>query len=159
MTIKRTISVKTLKDILNKRSFNLDKLCANKRHPHSHIQSGWRTIGGIKAYFRSKAEANYARYLQYLKSQGKIKDWLHEPTTFWFHKIKRGVKSYLPDFKVIHLDGSHTWYEVKGHMDAKSLTKIKRMAKYYPDEKLEVVDSTTFNKQAEPLSGIIPGWE
>lgn len=155
----RSIDIKTLKDILSKRSFDISKLQADKTHAHSHIKAGWRIVGGVKSYFRSKAEANYARYLQYLKEQGKIKDWLHEPKTFWFEKIKRGCTSYLPDFQVINLDGTHTWHEVKGYFDPKSLTKIKRMGKYYPSEKVELVDSMIFNKQAQILSGVIPGWE
>src|SRR5215471_1288173 len=51
-------------------------------------------------YFRSSWEANYARYLNFLKSRGEIHDWQYESNTFWFHKIKRGTRSYTPDFKV-----------------------------------------------------------
>src|SRR3990172_3948894 len=102
--------------------------------------SGWRTIGTSRYFFRSKWEANYARWLQYQKNQHFIKDWLYETQTFWFDKIKRGVRSYLPDFKIIKPDDSHFWVEVKGWMDPKSVTKIKRFAKYYPKELLIVVD-------------------
>jgi len=62
---------------------------------------GWRVIGGIRKYYRSKWEANYARYLEWLKSKGEIQGWLHEPETFWFDGIKRGCLSYLPDFRVV----------------------------------------------------------
>ena len=65
-------------------------------------QPGWREIGGKRKYFRSKWESNYARYLQFLKEHKQIEDWHHECETFWFEGIKRGVCSYLPDFKVIH---------------------------------------------------------
>jgi hypothetical protein len=106
----------------------------------------WRTICGRRLYFRSNWEYRYALYLQYLKDQGKIKEWEHEPRTFWFEAIKRGVRSYLPDFKVTSLDDTHFWVEVKGYMDAKSNTKIKRFKKYYPDEKLVVMTGDWFKK-------------
>lgn len=77
---------------------------------------------------------------------GIIKTWEHEPQIFWFNEIKRGTRSYLPDFKVTLSDGSHYWVEVKGYFDSKSLTKIKRFHKYYPGEKLIVVSKEWFNK-------------
>src|SRR4051812_46374772 len=61
--------------------------------------------------------------------------WEYEPDTFWFEKIKRGVRSYLPDF--IDMNGT-SYHEVKGWMDPKSVTKIKRMANY-PAVKLVVI--------------------
>ena len=56
-------------------------------------KAGWREIAGRRIYFRSRWEANYARYLQWLKDRGEIVDWEYEPETFWFEKIKRGVRS------------------------------------------------------------------
>jgi hypothetical protein len=73
-----------------------------------------------------------------------IKEWEHEPKTFWFEEIKRGTRSYLPDFKVTYWDGNHEWIEVKGYFDRKSLTKIKRFRKYYPQEILRIIDSEWF---------------
>lgn len=106
--------------------------------------AAWRTIGGKRIYFRSQWEMNYARYLEFLKQKGLIIEWEHEPHTFWFEEIKRGVRSYMPDFKVYDPDGSHYWVEVKGWMDPKSVTKIKRLKKYYPNERLEVVGKKWF---------------
>jgi hypothetical protein len=119
----------------------------------------WRTIGTQTKYFRSKWEANYARYLQYLKEQGKIKDWLHEPKTFWFETIRRGTRSYKPDFQVFALDGSHEWIEVKGFLDGKSKTKLKRMRIYYPREKITVIDRKFFQKNNRLLKGLIKDYE
>lgn len=107
---------------------------------------GWKIIGDKRIYLRSSWELKYARYLQFLKERGVIADWLYEPETFWFNEIKRGVRSYLPDFKVIRLDGTHYWAEVKGYMDAKSKTKIKRFNKYYPNEELRIIDSKWFKE-------------
>ena len=98
----------------------------------------WCVINGKNSYYRSKLELQYARYLENQKSRGLIKDFEHEPRVFWFLNIKRGIRSYLPDFRVDNLDDTCTWIEVKGYMDTKSATKIKRFRKYYPDEKLIV---------------------
>ncbi len=103
-----------------------------------HIKAAWEEIGGKRIYLRSKLEKHCAVYLQSLKSKGMIIDWAYEPKTFWFEAIKRGVRSYKPDFLVTMSDGSTVWIECKGYMDAKSKTKLKRFAKYYPDERIVV---------------------
>lgn len=120
---------------------------------------GWKVVGGKRFYARSNWEGNYARYLQFLKEQGKIKDWDHEPKTFWFDGIRRGVCSYLPDFSVTNCDNSVEFHEVKGYFDSKSKTKIKRMTKYHPDVKLVVVDSKQYRAIAKTAKKLIPGWE
>ena len=98
----------------------------------------WCVINGKNSYYRSKLELGYARHLETLKARGAIKDFEHEPRCFWFLSIKRGIRSYLPDFRVDNLDDTHHYVEVKGYMDSKSATKIKRFRKYYPEEKLIV---------------------
>src|SRR5262249_25144484 len=85
---------------------------------------GYRVVGHRKIYFKSGWEVNYAIFLQFLKEKYQIKDWEYEPATFWFNAIKRGVRSYKPDFRVIRNDGTHYWVEIKGYMDARSKTKI-----------------------------------
>lgn len=107
-------------------------------------QAEWKVIGGKKNYYRSKWEWQYALYLQFIKEQGLILEWLHEPHTFWFDKIKRGVRSYKPDFKITEPDGTHYWAEVKGFMDSKSHTKLSRFKRYYPKEKMVVIDHKWF---------------
>jgi len=119
----------------------------------------WRTIGENKKYYRSKWEANYARYLEWLKSNNQIKDWKHEPTTFWFEDIKRGVVSYLPDFLVTELNGNQSYHEVKGWMDPKSKTKLKRMAKYYPHIKIVLIQKKEYESIKKTMSSIILDWE
>ena len=101
-------------------------------------------------YFRSAWEANYARYLNF----AKIK-WEYEPKTFWFDGIKRGSRSYTPDF---YLPEEDRYVEIKGWMDKKSRTKLKRMAKYYPDVDIELIDSTRYRAIAK-WKKVIPGWE
>lgn len=122
-------------------------------------KAGWREIGGYQKYYRSRWEANYARYLEYLKCSGLIIDWLHEPDTFWFECIKRGVRSYLPDFKVTENDGSIIYHEVKGWMDAKSATKLKRMKKYHNKIKIILIQEKEYREIAVKLGATIQGWE
>jgi hypothetical protein len=43
-------------------------------------------------------------------------------------------------------------------MDAKSKAKLKRFAKFYPDERLIVIGATEY-KALSKWSGLIPGWE
>lgn len=111
---------------------------------YSRTKMGWTNIGGRKFFFRSSWELTYARYLEFLKDKKQIKSWGYEVDVFWFKKILRGVRSYKPDFKIKFKDGKIEYHEVKGYMDAKSKTKIKRMAKYYPEVKLIVIDSYAF---------------
>jgi len=117
---------------------------------------GWVELGDQRFFARSSWEANYGRYLEWLKTNGQIKSWRHEPTTFWFPGIKRGVLSYLPDFEVT-ADGIE-YHEVKGWMDAKSKTKIRRMAKYHPHIVLKVIDGPRYKALAKSLSSVVPGW-
>ena len=127
--------------------------------PGRGFRKGWREIGGQRIYARSRWEANFARYLQFQQEHGLIKRWQHEPDTFWFEGIKRGVCSYLPDFKVFNNDGTIEYSEVKGFMDSRSKTKIRRMAKYHPTVKLKVFDSIWYKTNNKQLAGLVPGWE
>ena len=115
----------------------------------------WATIGNKPPiYFRSSWEYYYAIFLEKLQQEGKIITWKHEPKTFWFQSIKRGVRSYLPDFCVIHLNGKEEWSEVKGFFDSKSQTKMKRMAKYYPEVKIRLVGSDWFKQNLKACKAI-----
>jgi Protein of unknown function (DUF1064) len=122
-------------------------------------KAGWREFGGKRCYFRSRWEANYGRYLEWLKTKGQIKDWAHEPYTFWFDKIKRGTRSYLPDFQVEECGGAVVYHEVKGWMDDRSKTKIKRMRIYFSEVRLIVIDSKGYKAISKWASALVPGWE
>lgn len=112
-------------------------------------------IGGKKYYFKSSYEIQYACWLEILKLKGKIKDWFYEVDTFWFDGIKRGCVSYKPDFKIVNLQDEISYVEVKGYMDEKSATKIKRMGKYHPDIKLNVLGADWFRKNKSQLDMIM----
>lgn len=122
-------------------------------------EAGWREIGVNKKYYRSRWEANYARYLEWLRSKGHIKDWKHESAVFWFKGIKRGCLSYLPDFEITNTNDSSEFHEVKGWMDSRSKTKIKRMKKYHPEVKLVIIDKKIYYEIKSKLSKLIHGWE
>jgi hypothetical protein len=122
-------------------------------------KAGWRTVAGRRIWFRSAWEANLSRYFQWLKERGEIREWEFEPETFWFAGVKRGVVSYLPDFRVTERDGSFRFIEVKGHMDGRSKTKLKRMAKYHPTVRVDMIGEVQYRAIAATMSKVLPGWE
>lgn len=125
-----------------------------REHPSSVYSRshGGRRVDLGNQYFRSSYEANYARFLNFQHIQ-----WEYEARTFWFEKIKRGSRSYTPDF---WLPIAKEYHEVKGWMDQKSQTKLKRMAKYYPDVKVILIDGHWFkDAERKGICLIIPGWE
>jgi hypothetical protein len=117
----------------------------------------WAIVGDKQPiYFRSSWEYYYSLFLEKLRQERKIIDWKHEPKCFWFEGIKRGVRSYLPDFCITHLNGTEEWSEVKGYFDSKSQTKMKRMAKYYPDVNIRLVGSDWFKSNLKACKALEP---
>ena len=124
----------------------------NQSNPYSRTKSGKRKdLDNI--FFRSSWEANIARYYNYIGVK-----WEYEPKTFIFETIKRGCVSYTPDFYLVDED---KWIEVKGWMDDKSKTKLKRFKKYYPEEykKLQLITSKEYNEIKKKMSKFIKNWE
>ena len=134
----------------------------------------------LKQYFRSKMEANIARYYGYI---GEL--YIYEYREFEFKTIKRGQRYYKPDF---YLPASDSWVEVKGgYLRPQDKTKLRRFKKYYPEEfaKLRfiipdkyardkangemikflcddlgiVFEEIISYKEMEKYSKLIPGWE
>lgn len=104
-----------------------------------NVQRGTYLVGDKEIYFRSKWEANYCLYLEFLKKNGEIVDYVYEP--YWLEfPIKHGTTRYLPDFLVTTAKGVEI-HEVKGYQTSKSKTQMKRVAKYYPQFKVVMVDS------------------
>lgn len=147
------------KDEVGARMSKIARLYCGENRKGASWKAAWREIGGRRGYYRSAWEANYARYLEWLKVQGDISDWEHEPETFWFEGIKRGVMSYLPDFRVTEIGGAVTYHEVKGWMDARSVTIFKRMRIYHPMVRLVVIDSKNYKVLKRQISMLVPGWE
>ena len=134
------------------------------RHPETFPQTkNRRGHGGRRAdlgglYVRSSWEANWARYLNWMQAQGAIRSWEFEPDTFEF-PVKRGSKFYTPDFKVTDVDGSVFYYEIKGYMDARSATKLARMARHYPKVRIELIEKKEYYETAHRMAALIDGWE
>ena len=124
----------------------------NQNNPYSRTKGGKRKdLNNI--YFRSSWEANIARYYNYIGIE-----WQFEPKTFVFKNITRGSVSYTPDF---YLPKEDKWIEVKGWMDGKSKTKLKRFEKQYPEEykKLELITQKEYSEIAKKVSMLIKNWE
>ena len=122
-------------------------------------KQGKRKIGKREIYFRSRWEYNYALYLEYLKKSKKIKEWEYEPIRFVFEKIKRGTTSYLPDFSVTRNDNTKYYIEIKGWMYDSGATKLKRMAKYYPEIELVLIDKVQYKIFQKEWKDKLKGWE
>ena len=134
-----------------------ERIRRNQSLGYSRGKGGTRSDLGM--YVRSSWEANVARYLNFLIKQKTIFKWEYEPDTFWFENIKRGTRSYTPDFKIWDTENGDPYYwEVKGYMDAKSKTKLKRMAKYHPDVKVVVIGKDEYN-DIKKNKALIKNWE
>ncbi len=139
-----------------------------------HCSATWRVHNGTRIYNRGKGgkredldglyvrsswEANWARYLNWLIDQGVVERWEYEPETFEFEGIKRGTRFYTPDFKVYFVGGKIEYHEVKGYMNAQGRTRMKRMAKYYPEIPLVLVDRPVYKAVEKDVKPFIPNWE
>lgn len=133
-------------------------------HPEMFAQANTRRGNGGKRadldglYVRSAWEANWARYLNWMVELGHVSVWAYEPETFEF-PVKRGSKFYTPDFRVTLPDGTVQYHEIKGYMDQRSATKLKRMKRYYPKVVLIVIEKDDYYGVASKVSGLIPNWE
>lgn len=136
-----------------------EKLKASDTQPFSRCRGGKRPDLGDQ-YFRSRWEANIARYLNLLMASGEICRWEYEPDTFWFHKIKRGTRSYTPDFKVWEKKDSEPYYiEVKGWMTKQSKTRLDRMKRYYPGVRIDLIEQSRYRQIMRTAKALIPEWE
>jgi len=131
----------------------------NDKYKYRKSVNGGKRADLGNMYFRSSWEANYARYLNFLKKNGSIVNWEYEPDTFEFENIKRGTRFYTPDFKIWLINGYVEYHEIKGYMDTKSKTRHKRMSKYFPDVKIEMIDKDRYSILQKQLKNIIPNWE
>lgn len=107
---------------------------------YQHTRTGARPdLGGIVC--RSAWESDVLRVLQLWNIQFEF-----EPRVFSFPLDARGKSSaYLPD---IYLNKTDEYIEVKGMLDSRGRTKLRKFKKFYPEEfkKLTVIISKS-NKQ------------
>ncbi len=127
----------------------------SKVNQYTKYKRGTYNINGKDIFFRSKWEANYALYLDFLIKVNQVKSWCYEPRIFYFESIRRGSRSYTPDFKVELPEGGYEWHEVKGYMNPQSKTKLKRMSLYYPKEKIVLIERIKYSDILKKLTGVI----
>lgn len=128
-------------------------------------QSGFREDLGL--FVRSAWEANYLRYLRWLKAGGQIQEVEYETEEFYLFRMikgvprdyKRGSRYYKIDFKVTNPDGSVEYHEVKGFMDNRSAVKLKRFRRCYPALRLKLIDAAAYYSIKKDFAGSLPGWE
>lgn len=124
---------------------------------YSNRKSGRRAdLGGL--FFRSAWEANYARYLNALITIGQVESWRHEPRVFVFPS-KRGARSYRPDFEVVTTGGVVEYHEVKGYDYPRGKSCRRKMKRYYPKEKVVLVDKKEYEPIARAFRRVLPQWE
>jgi predicted nuclease of restriction endonuclease-like RecB superfamily len=61
-----------------------------------------------------------------------------------FDTIKFRNRIYTPDFRITENNGKQHWLEVKGWMNPTSKTKLARMARYFPNERVDVLDKEQY---------------
>jgi hypothetical protein len=95
-------------------------------------------------FFRSGWEADTARYFNEIG----WKDWMFEPRCYFFEGEKRGAISYLPDF---YIPSQDIYVEVKGFLDSKGRSALKKFKKFYPDEfaKLKAITGSPNTKASK----------
>ena len=109
----------------------------------ANAQAGWHEVGGRRVYFRSQLELRHAQLLE-MQARAGLLTWEHEPKRFDFPCRGPG---YLPDFRVTYPDRV-VWHETKGYLDPASITKLVRMARYYPEETVVLVGARLGEKDA-----------
>lgn len=102
-----------------------------------HVKRVTRSVGGKEITFRSLFEYRYCVYLQVLKEGGEIQEWWYESPdwlfTFQYGRLNN-TKQYLPDFAVLHNDGSYEIAECKGYFPSIDYTKIKAFVDHYEEQ-------------------------
>ncbi len=126
---------------------------ARKGRPDLLPKHGGRGKGGFREdighYVRSRWEANFARYLNYMGMPYE-----YEPKTFSLSD----TLTYTPDFR-IHHHGIDIYIELKGWMSDKCKQKIDTFRIVCPNEHLLVVGADKYKALAKVYEPIIPNWE
>lgn len=125
-------------------------------------RNSYETQDGKTYYTRSGWENNYCSYLDWLKTEGQIKDWAYEPLPRYEFIVGKGKNAralslgYLPDFKVVNNDDSFYLVEIKGRRQG--MRKLQRMKKFYPKIKIELIEAKGYN-QLKKRIGRMLNWD
>lgn len=140
-------SVFNTDDFRQKQSDNLHLRKINGEIDAFSIRGKFPTIIGDSYYvFKSSWEKTIAEQLQTLKNQQVIQKWEYESKHFIFHDIKRGIRSYCPDFEVTLADGNKMYIEVKGWKMDSSMKRISMFIERYPNVKFYLLDSDEYQR-------------
>jgi hypothetical protein len=96
-----------------------------------------KKVSPVLQAFRSKWEKHYAHELELRKAAKDIKDWEYETVKIrlcdwqWEGKRRTG-RTYTPDFKITHNDGSIELVEVKGYGREDAILKYQWAVKDNP---------------------------
>ena len=117
------------------------KLAKHGKHSFKH---------DLGHHCRSKWEANYIRFLLWIKRK-----YQYEPKTFII-KLPNGIKAtYTPDFLV---DGTE-WHELKGWKNRTRIRKWELFQQQYSNEKFVLIDKDKYKNLEKMYKYIIPNWE
>lgn len=101
-------------------------------------------VGGkIYTYKSRTLEYPFARYLQFMKEAGQIKDWWYEQTTF---EIKPARMKWVMDFDVRNNDDTFEYYECKGYA---VLTNVRWKLAIMHENKPEVQITMVFQDKKQ----------
>lgn len=123
--------------------------------PHSNRKEIHATICGRNFHFMSSWEHSVALMLEELKKEGVITFWDYEHYRFIFHDVKKGIRSYMPDFTIVNSMGKTIHIEVKGWKMATGMKRIEMFKERYPNETLYIIDNNEYRK-AISQAGYIP---
>ena len=131
-----------------------DERAGAQRVGGRYVQRGTagRRPGLNNTYFRSRWEANAAAWLQW---QTIVYE--YEPKRFVFPGIKGRNYSYLPDF---FLPAENRYLEVKGWLTPDDKVRLHRMARWFPEIRIEVIPKAFFQAICrQRMCRLIPAWE
>lgn len=103
-------------------------------------------INGKDYTFKSTWEVEIAKRLQSLLDNGYIYSWDYESKHFNFQDMKRGIRSYCPDFEVVLADQTCLYIEVKGWKMPTSMKRIEMFRERYPHVKFYLIDDKEYGK-------------
>lgn len=114
-----------------------------KRRKPNKYKAVRTTYAGIP--FRSKLEADYAKFLDFMKHVTdpgmRVVEWSYEGAECKFDLVVEGTKiaQYTIDFKVLYGDGRIEYIETKGAVTRDFTQKWKLFKALYPDLNARIV--------------------
>lgn len=128
-------------------SDNLHNMKMNGKISSFSIRGDHKAIIGNKEYiFKSSWEVEIAKRLQSLVDQSYILEWKYESKHFNFDDMKRGTRSYCPDFEVVLTNKEYLYIEVKGWKMPMSMKRIEMFRKRYPKVRFYLIDEKEYGK-------------